>query len=118
MAPQSSSVSRGVHQVEVIPLDNSRLITPVGWRWGEFFVNKPRVSDDLMNERDQPSAGEAQAALMLEYMRTEIRAPEPEPSDRRTVHGQARGVAVFGESRNAFQAVTGPPSHTVRNDTT
>jgi len=82
MAPQSSGVSRGVHQVEVIPLDNSRLITPVGRRWDEFFVNESRVSDDLMNERDQPSAGEAQAALMLEYMQTETRAPEPEPSDR------------------------------------
>ena len=113
--PKAVAFPEGVHQVEVICLGNSRLITPVGRRWDEFFVNEPRVSDDLMNERDQPSAGKAQAALMLEYIQTETRAPEPEPSDRRTVHGQARGVAVFGESRNAFQAVTGPPSHTVRN---
>jgi len=37
----------GVHQVEVIRFGNSRLITPVGRRWGEFFVNGPRVFKGL-----------------------------------------------------------------------
>jgi len=45
-----------VHQVEVIPLGNSQLITPVGRRWDEFFVNEPGFSDDFMNEPDPPSA--------------------------------------------------------------
>ena len=56
VAPQRSGVSRGVHQVEVIPLGNSQLITPVGRRWDEFFLNEPGVSDDFMNEPDPPSA--------------------------------------------------------------
>ena len=53
--PQGGGVS---HRVEVIRLGNSRLITPVGLRWDEFFVNGPRVSEDFMSERDQPSAEE------------------------------------------------------------
>jgi antitoxin VapB len=34
------------------------LITPVGRRWDEFFVSVPRVSEDFMSEREQPSAEE------------------------------------------------------------
>jgi antitoxin VapB len=56
--PKAVAFPEGVHQVEVIGLGNSRLITPVGRRWDEFFVNGPRVSEDFMNERDQPSAEE------------------------------------------------------------
>jgi antitoxin VapB len=48
----------GVHQVEVIRLGNSRLITPVGRRWDEFFVSVPPASEDFTSERDQPSAEE------------------------------------------------------------
>jgi antitoxin VapB len=56
--PKAVAFPEGVHQVEVIRLGSSRLITPVGRRWDEFFVNGPGVSDDFMNERDQPSAEE------------------------------------------------------------
>jgi antitoxin VapB len=56
--PKAVAFPEGVHQVEVIRLGNSRLITPVGRRWDEFFVNGPHVSEDFMNERDQPSAEE------------------------------------------------------------
>jgi antitoxin VapB len=56
--PKAVAFPEGVHQVEIIRLGNSRLITPVGRRWGEFFVNGPRVSEDFMSERDQPSAEE------------------------------------------------------------
>ena len=56
--PKAVAFPEGVHQVEVIRLGNSRLITPVGRRWDEFFVNGPLVSDDFMTERDQPSAEE------------------------------------------------------------
>jgi antitoxin VapB len=52
--PKAVAFPEGVHQVEIIRLGNSRLITPVGRRWDEFFVNGPRVSEDFMNERDQP----------------------------------------------------------------
>ena len=47
-----------MRQVEIIRLGNSRLITPDGRRWDEFFVDGPRVSEDFMNERDQPPVQE------------------------------------------------------------
>lgn len=56
--PKAVAFPEGVHQVEIIRLGNSRLITPVGRRWEEFFVNGPHVSEDFMSERDQPSAEE------------------------------------------------------------
>jgi len=56
--PKAVAFPEGVHQVEVIRLGNSRLITPVGRRWDEFFVNGPQVSDDFISERDQPSPEE------------------------------------------------------------
>jgi len=49
--PKAMAFPEGVHQVEIIQLGNSRLITPVGRRWEEFFVN-------FRNERDQPLAQE------------------------------------------------------------
>jgi antitoxin VapB len=56
--PKAVAFPEGVRQVEVIRLGNSRLITPVGRRWDEFFINGPQVSDDFMTEREQPSAEE------------------------------------------------------------
>jgi antitoxin VapB len=54
--PKAVAFPEGVHQVEVIRLGNSRLITPAGRRWDEFFVNGPCASEDFMSKRDQPSA--------------------------------------------------------------
>ena len=56
--PKALAFPEGVRQVEIIRLGNSRLITPVGRRWDEFFVNGPQVSEDFMSERDPPSAQE------------------------------------------------------------
>jgi antitoxin VapB len=56
--PKAVAFPEGVHQVEIIRLGNSRLIVPVGRRWGEFFENGPHVSDDFMRKRDQPPAQE------------------------------------------------------------
>jgi antitoxin VapB len=56
--PKAVAFPEGMHQVEIIRLGNSRLITPVGRRWDEFFVNGPRVSEDFMDKRDQPPAEE------------------------------------------------------------
>ena len=50
--PKAVAFPEGVHQVEIIKLGNSRIITPVGHRWDDFFLNGPRVSDDFMNERE------------------------------------------------------------------
>jgi antitoxin VapB len=56
--PKAVAFPEGVHQVEIIRLGNSRLITPIGRRWDEFFVDGPSVSEDFMSERDQPSVQE------------------------------------------------------------
>jgi virulence-associated protein VagC len=48
----------GVHQVEIIKLGQSRLVSPAGQCWDEFFVNGPRASEDFMSEREQPSPEE------------------------------------------------------------
>ena len=53
--PRAVAFPDGVHQVEIIKLGHSRLVTPVGRRWDEFFVNGPRASDDFMSEREQLS---------------------------------------------------------------
>jgi antitoxin VapB len=58
--PKAVAFPEGVHQVEIIRLGNSRLITPIGRRWDEFFVDGPRVSEDFMSERDQPPVQERQ----------------------------------------------------------
>jgi virulence-associated protein VagC len=36
--PKAVAFPEGVHQVEIIKLGNSRLITPVGRRWDELFA--------------------------------------------------------------------------------
>ena len=56
--PKAVAFPEGVHQVEIIKLGNSRLVSPVGQRWDEFFVNGPRASEDFMSKREQPSAEE------------------------------------------------------------
>ena len=52
--PKAVAFPDGVHQVEIIKLGHSRLVTPIGRRWDEFFVNGPRASEDFMNKSDQP----------------------------------------------------------------
>jgi antitoxin VapB len=52
--PKAVAFPDGVHQVEIIKLGHSRLVTPIGRRWDEFFVNGARASEDFMSEREQP----------------------------------------------------------------
>ena len=56
--PKAVAFPEGVHHVEIIKLGHSMLVSPVGQRWDEFFVNGPRVSEDFMSEREQPSPEE------------------------------------------------------------
>ena len=53
--PKAVAFPDGVHQVEIIKVGNSRVITPVGKRWDDFFKHGPRVSEDFMTDRDQPA---------------------------------------------------------------
>jgi antitoxin VapB len=56
--PKSVAFPDGVHQVEIVKLGHSRLISPVGKRWDDVFLDGPRASDDFMTERRQPEAEE------------------------------------------------------------
>ena len=49
--PKAVASPEGVYQVDKV--GGSR-ITPVGRRWDDFFTDGPRVSDDFMNDREQP----------------------------------------------------------------
>ncbi len=59
--PKAVAFPEGVHQVEIIKLGSSRLISPVGKRWDDYFLNGPRVSADFMSERVQPAPEEREA---------------------------------------------------------
>ncbi len=52
--PKALAFPDDVRQVEIIKLGQSRLITPAGRRWDEFFLNGASVSDDFMNQREEP----------------------------------------------------------------
>ena len=52
--PKAVAFPEEVREVEIIKCGNSRVITPVGRGWSDFFLNGPRVSEDFMIERDDP----------------------------------------------------------------
>jgi antitoxin VapB len=56
--PKAVAFPDGVHQVEIVKLGHSRLITPIGRRWDEFFLGGPLAAEDFMSERNQPAADE------------------------------------------------------------
>lgn len=53
--PKPVALPEGVRQVEIVKIGRSRLISPAGHLWDEFFAGPP-VSDDFMTEREQPAA--------------------------------------------------------------
>jgi antitoxin VapB len=59
--PKAVAFPEDVHQVEIIKVGHSRLITPVGRLWDDLFLNGPRASDDFMSQRHQPAAEEREA---------------------------------------------------------
>jgi antitoxin VapB len=53
--PKAVAFPAEVHQVEIVRIGQSRLISPAGQRWDDLFLNGPRASEDFMSERCQPS---------------------------------------------------------------
>lgn len=51
--PKAVAFPENVKQVEVKVVGNTRILSPVGSAWDYFFENI-KVSDDFMNERNQP----------------------------------------------------------------
>ena len=56
--PKAVAFPDDVHKVDILKVGRSRVIVPQGKRWDDLFQDGPRVSDDLMAEREQPPAEE------------------------------------------------------------
>jgi antitoxin VapB len=54
--PKPVAFPEGVHQVDIVKVGRSRVISPEGQRWDDLFLGGPRVSEDFMSERKQPAA--------------------------------------------------------------
>lgn len=52
--PKSVALPEDVKRVDVIAIGKTRIITPEGTSWEEWFAGET-VGDDFMVERDQPS---------------------------------------------------------------
>ncbi len=48
--PKQVAFPEDVHQVEIIKIGHSRVISPVGRRWNDLFQNGPHASDDFMSK--------------------------------------------------------------------
>ncbi len=53
--PKAVAFPDHVREVDVIKLGQTRLIVPVGLRWDDFFRDGPCVSEDFMQDREQPA---------------------------------------------------------------
>ncbi len=51
--PKSVALPEDVKRVDVVAIGKTRIITPEGTSWEEWFAGET-VSDDFMVERDQP----------------------------------------------------------------
>jgi len=52
--PKAVAFPASVHEVEIIKIGKSRLISPVGKRWDDLFATRPSMSADFINNRVQP----------------------------------------------------------------
>tara|TARA_B110000503_G_scaffold23800_2_gene37294 strand:- start:5194 stop:5424 length:231 start_codon:yes stop_codon:yes gene_type:complete len=51
--PKSVALPEDVKRVDVVAIGKTRIITPEGTSWDEWFAGEA-ISDDFMVERDQP----------------------------------------------------------------
>lgn len=59
--PKAVAFPEGVHQVDILKIGASRVITPRGKRWDDLFLHGPRVSEDFSTERSQPALEDREA---------------------------------------------------------
>ena len=58
--PKPVALPESVKQVDIVKVGNTRLIAPAGEGWDTWF-DGPGVSDDFMNEREQPEQQDREA---------------------------------------------------------
>ncbi|HEX4156853.1 MAG TPA: type II toxin-antitoxin system VapB family antitoxin [Rhizomicrobium sp.] len=56
--PKAVAFPDDVHQVEIVKIGRSRLVSPAGQRWDDLFQQGPRASDDFLRDRNQPDVQE------------------------------------------------------------
>jgi len=52
--PKAVALPESVKRVDIVAIGNTRIITPAGESWDYWFEGLG-VSDDFMNDRDQPA---------------------------------------------------------------
>jgi len=52
--PKAVAFPEDVREVEIIKRGHTRIISPVGRRWDDVFMNATRLPEDFMAEREQP----------------------------------------------------------------
>ena len=58
--PKAVAFDESVTEVEIVVVGNTRIISPVGDSWDQWF-DGPGVSEDFMIEREQPGDQEREA---------------------------------------------------------
>ena len=58
--PKAVAFDESVTQVEIVAVGNTRIITPAGETWDQWF-DGPGISDDFMNDREQAQDQEREA---------------------------------------------------------
>lgn len=58
--PKAVALPEDVKRVEIIAIGRTRLITPAGESWDNWFEGSS-VTDDFMSEREQPEMQEREA---------------------------------------------------------
>ncbi|TWB57650.1 antitoxin VapB [Rhizobium sp. ERR 922] len=59
--PKAVAFPEDVHQVDILKIGRSRVIVPQGKRWDDLFLHGPRISDDFLDEREQPAVEERES---------------------------------------------------------
>jgi antitoxin VapB len=49
--PKAVAFPEGVEEVEIVKVGNSRVISPVGKRWRDYFEHGPFATEDFLKER-------------------------------------------------------------------
>ena len=52
--PKAVELPDSVCEVSIISIGNQRIITPVNESWDDWF-DRPQITDDFMEEREQPT---------------------------------------------------------------
>lgn len=56
--PKAVAFDSSVERVDIAVVGNSRVLTPAGLQWPEWFANGTRTTDDFLSDRDQPPTQE------------------------------------------------------------